>query len=89
MTNFIARFLGLHDKKQAQESEQVAQYVNRKKDKFTNDMLRVQQQAKRTHKTTLQAYEESVKLTEMVESVTNQVAQATPEGKDLYKKDGR
>lgn len=81
MTNFLSRFLGLHDKKQEQKSEEVADYVHKKKNQFTADMGKVQIQTRKVHKKTLQAQVESDKLVRIVNDIAAQIVRVTPGGK--------
>lgn len=75
--NTIKRFLGLYDKKQAERTAEVAEYVHAKKNVFTTEMARIQRQAAKVHDKTRQAHEESIKLKEVVDDVTAKIARAT------------
>jgi hypothetical protein len=74
---WLKRFLGLYDKKQAQRTEEVAEYVHARKNEFTKDMLNIQNQAKRVHIKTMQAQQESLKLKDIVDDVTERIALVT------------
>lgn len=74
---WLKRFLGLYDKQQAERTEEVAQYVHAKKNKFTADMAKIQNQVKKVHMKTMQAQEESLKLKDIVDDVTERIALVT------------
>lgn len=75
--NILKRFLGLYDRQQAARTQEVAEYVDAKKNQFTKEMARVQRQAEKVHQKTRQAHEESAKLKEVVDDVARRIAYAT------------
>lgn len=75
--DIIRRFLGFYDKKQKARTVEVSEYVHKEKHKFTNDMLKIQQQAQKVHKKTVQAQQESIKLNRILADVTSKIAVAT------------
>lgn len=75
--NILKRFLGLYDRKQAARTQEVADFVHVRKNAYTADMLKIHRQAKKVSEKNRQAYEESVKLKEVVDDVTRKIAVAT------------
>jgi len=83
---WIFRFLGLYDKKQAERTQAVADYVHKRKNEFTLDMAKIQLQAKKVHEKTNTAHEEAIKLKEMVDGVTANIAIATGGSRRVFKR---
>lgn len=77
MFNAIKRVLGLHDRKQLERTQKVADYVHKKKNKFTTEMAEVQQQAKLIHLNALRTARASNKLISVVDDIAAKVAIAT------------
>lgn len=61
-------------KEQKKKEEQVRDIVHEKKNKFTADMLRIQEQSR---KQSLKARQNTIRLSDVVESVTKNIAIAT------------
>lgn len=75
--NWLYRFLGVHDKQQKIQSEKVSVYVNVKQEEYKKDMQTLQKQAQKLHTKTRQAHSESVKLNEMIDGITKNIAIAS------------
>ena len=83
--NWLFRFLGLHDKKQKERTEDVAQYVHKKKNKFTADMLDIQIRAKHAHNEAKKSLKHAQKTVRITEDITQRLAIVT-EKRRLEKK---
>lgn len=78
-------FLALNDKAQAIRAEEVAVYIDEKKETYIVDMIKLQKQARIVHNRTKRAHVESIKLNKMVDGITSKIAIATG-GTTLRKK---
>lgn len=73
---WLVRFLGIDDKKQKERTIKVSKYVHNQKNVFATEMINLQKQAKKVHKTTKKSHRESVKLLEVVDDLTVKMARA-------------
>lgn len=72
--SWIFRLLGLHDRKQKEKSEEVAQYVHNKKNKYTAEMLEIQMQAKHAHNEAKKSLKHALKTVKITEDITQKIA---------------
>lgn len=77
MFKWLETFLGTKDKAQIERTQEVADIVHQKKNEFTSDMLKLQEQSRKVHQKTMQAQDEAVKLKEIVDDVAAKIAVAT------------
>ena len=77
LKRFIISFLGLNEKTQQKKTEAVAVYVHSKKKLYAREMTRIQSQARKVHKKTLQAHEQSVVLSDLVDDIAAKIAVVT------------
>lgn len=75
--NWLEKFLGTKDKEQKKRMEEVSEYVHTKKNAFSAEMGKIHTQARKVHQKTKEAHEESVRLMEIVDGVTANIAIAT------------
>lgn len=77
MWDRLKKILGLHDKKQAERTQRVAEYAHGKKDEFVHDMKELQKQAQKIHMISLKTAEDNGKLVEVVDDIVAKVAMGT------------
>jgi hypothetical protein len=74
---WLSRFFGTYDKEQQERTDQVAGYVHNQKNTFAGEMKKIELQAKKVHKRTKEAHRESIRLLDVVNDVTTQIAEVT------------
>lgn len=74
---WIFRFFGLHERKQEQTAQKVAEYVHDKKSQFTGDMAKLQEQARKAHRQAIKVQEHSENLVKITDDITARIAIVT------------
>jgi len=73
MNNWLTRFLGFHDKKQAEKSKEVVSYAQDKKEQYESDMDDIRELARKAHKQAQKSLKEAAKTVKITEDVTQRL----------------
>lgn len=74
MSNWVTRFLGIHDKKQAKAAKAATEYAQEKKQEYQHTMDSIQQEVKESQVEVKKSVEKAKKTVRITEDITHKIA---------------